>query len=84
MHRRLPVVVLSHCELTDSPDGVYEVARSLEHAVVRARALAGSRDVTVMGGGSTAGQLLCAGLLDEVKLHLVPVVLGAGTRCSVR
>ncbi|WP_405780903.1 dihydrofolate reductase family protein [Streptomyces sp. NBC_00859] len=37
-------------------------------------------DVVLMGGGATVGSALDAGLVDELTLHLAPVVLGAGTR----
>lgn len=50
----------------------------LEAAVHRAKDAAGDKDVLVMGA-DVAGQLLAAGLLDEVYLHLAPVVLGQGT-----
>ncbi len=50
----------------------------LEAAVRRAKAAAGDEDVLVMGA-DVAGQVLAAGLLDEVHLHLAPVVLGQGT-----
>ncbi|MFF0721970.1 dihydrofolate reductase family protein [Micromonospora sp. NPDC003816] len=49
-------------------------------AVAQARAAAGGRNVAVAGGGSLVRQVLRAGLLDEVELHVVPVVLGDGLR----
>jgi dihydrofolate reductase len=48
-------------------------------AVRLAQAAAGGRDVAVMGG-DTARQCLAAGLVDELELHLVPVLLGRGVR----
>jgi dihydrofolate reductase len=54
-------------------------------AVARERAEAASAaggkdlDVVVMGGGTTVGSALDAGLLDALTLHLAPVVLGTGT-----
>ena len=47
-------------------------------AVDRARAAAGDRHVLVMGGGALVGSCLRDGLLDELRLHLAPEVLGAG------
>ena len=41
-------------------------------------AAAGSQDVLVNGGADIARQFLNAGLIDEIRLHLVPIVLGAG------
>jgi dihydrofolate reductase len=56
------------------------VTDGIEHAVRRAQAAAGDKDVLVMGGPTVARQAVCAGLVDEIRLHLVPVLLGAGTR----
>ena len=48
-------------------------------AVTAARQAAGGRDVYVMGGGQLVGSCLAAGLLDVLRLHLSPEVLGDGT-----
>jgi dihydrofolate reductase len=50
----------------------------LEAAVRRAKDAAGSKD-TVVQGADVARQLLRAGLLDEVRIHLVPLLMGQGT-----
>ena len=50
----------------------------LEAATRRARDAAADKDVLVLGA-HVAGQLLRAGLLDEVRIHLVPLLLGEGT-----
>ena len=47
-------------------------------AVQRARAIAGERDVIVAGGAEIARQCLALGLIDELRLHVVPVTLGSG------
>ena len=52
---------------------------SLEAAVRRAKQAADTKDVLVLGA-DVARHLLRAGLLDEVRIHLVPILLGAGTR----
>jgi dihydrofolate reductase len=49
-------------------------------AIARAQAAAGSRSVLIMGGPSTARQALAAGLVDELRLHVRPVLLGSGAR----
>ena len=49
-------------------------------AVARARAAAGSKDVSVMGGATTISTLLDAGLVDEFHLHIAPRVVGGGIR----
>lgn len=56
------------------------VTDGIEAALQRAREAAGSQDIQVNGGADVAQQFLNAGLLDEVRLHLIPVILGAGTR----
>jgi dihydrofolate reductase len=48
-------------------------------AVDAARRAAGDRNVYLMGGGSLVGGCLAAGLLDQLRLHVSPEVLGAGT-----
>ncbi|WP_373684282.1 dihydrofolate reductase family protein [Micromonospora thermarum] len=56
------------------------VTDGIASAVAQARAAAGGKNVAVAGGGSLVRQVLAAGLLDELELHIVPVVLGTGLR----
>jgi dihydrofolate reductase len=56
------------------------VTDGVESALEQARAAAGEKDVLVSGGANTLGQFVEAGLLDEVQIHLAPVVLGEGVR----
>ncbi|MEV4369275.1 dihydrofolate reductase family protein [Nonomuraea sp. NPDC049637] len=49
-------------------------------AVKHARTVAGDGDIVVMGGADLIGQATDEGLLDELRLHLAPLLLGAGTR----
>jgi dihydrofolate reductase len=56
------------------------VTDGIEAALGRAREVAGPQDVRVNGGAEVAQQFLNAGLVDEIRLHLVPTLLGAGTR----
>jgi dihydrofolate reductase len=56
------------------------VADGIESALAQARKAAGSRDIAVAGGAQTARQYLSAGLIDELRLHIAPIVLGAGER----
>jgi dihydrofolate reductase len=79
---RLPVFVVTHNVPDDAPaDGVYVfVTDGIESALEQARAAAGEKDVTVMGGARTGQQFIAAGLVDELSLHVVPVLFGAGTR----
>lgn len=59
------------------------VADGIESALEQARTAAGDKDVAIAGGASAVQQYLAAGLLDELYLHIVPVVLGAGERLLV-
>lgn len=56
------------------------VTEGIEAALDRARPAAGERDVSVAGGASTVNRFLAAGLLDELRLHITPSLLGVGTR----
>jgi len=56
------------------------VTDGIEVALERAREAAGGQDVMVWGGAEVINQYLAAGLLDELELHVVPVLLGAGAR----
>ena len=49
-------------------------------AVERARSVAGDKDVVVMGGANVIDQALAAGVVDELRIHLSPVLFGGGTR----
>lgn len=64
--------------LADSHDFTF-VTDGSAAAVEQARAAAGDRDVFVMGGGALIGSCLRDGLLDELRLHVSPEVLGSGT-----
>jgi dihydrofolate reductase len=79
---RAPVFVLTrHPRDTVVKDGGTSftfVSDGIEAALAHARAAAGERDVQVAGGGSIVQQFLNAGLLDELNVHLVPVLLGEG------
>jgi dihydrofolate reductase len=72
-HPREPLVKRGGTTFTFVTDGI-------ESALARARDAAGPRDVSLGGGASVARQYLAAGLLDEVVVHLVPVLLHGGTR----
>ncbi len=56
------------------------VTDGIESALAQARAAAGDGDVVIGGGATTINQYLAAGLIDELRLHIVPLMLGAGTR----
>lgn len=60
------------------------VTDGIESALTRARAAAGGKDVTLGGGASVVQQFLAAGLLDELEVHIVPLLLGGGERLLER
>lgn len=80
----VPVFVLTHHPREPLPmrgsTTFNFVTDGIESALDRARSAAGDRDVVIAGGASTIGQYLRAGHLDELFLHVVPVILGAGER----
>lgn len=56
------------------------VTEGIESALEQARKAAGAKDVALAGGADVAGQYLAAGLIDEMELHMVPILLGGGAR----
>jgi dihydrofolate reductase len=62
----------------DGDTTYYFVADGIESALPRAREAAG--DVSIHGGASSINQYLAAGRIDELRLHIVPLTFGAGTR----
>ena len=56
------------------------VTEGVPAAIDQARAAAGDKDVVLMGGANVIDQSLAARLVDELRIHLSPLVLGGGTR----
>ncbi|GAA0542073.1 dihydrofolate reductase family protein [Actinomadura livida] len=79
---RLPLFVLTHRAPDDAPEnGVYTfVTDGVESALRQAREAAGGKSVYVMGGPDIGSQFIRAGLVDQIGVHLVPVLFGGGTR----
>jgi dihydrofolate reductase len=79
-----PVFVLTHHPrepLTMEGGTTFHfVTDGIESALAQAREAAGDGDVAVAGGAATVRQYLRAGLLDELRLHVAPVMLGGGER----
>jgi dihydrofolate reductase len=79
-HDGVPIHVLTHkVDKDDEPPGSVEYFTDVMSCATAARAAAGDRAVMVHGAGA-AHSFLEAGQLDEVELHVVPVLLGAGRR----
>ncbi|MFI6233892.1 dihydrofolate reductase family protein [Micromonospora sp. NPDC050784] len=79
-----PVFVLTHHAREPQPmkggTTFHFVTDGIEAALAQARAAAGDGDVSIHGGATTINQYLAAGLVDELRLHIVPATLGAGVR----
>jgi dihydrofolate reductase len=80
---KVPHFVLSHTvpeKLAKGATAFTFVADGLQSALTQAKAAAGDKDVVVGGGATTAQQFISAELIDELQIHLVPVLLGEGLR----
>jgi len=75
------VVVVTHRPEPEGwdPEAPFRFVDGVEAAVATAQELAGDRTVEV-AAGEVGGQVLAAGLVDEVRMDVVPVVLGSGKR----
>jgi riboflavin biosynthesis pyrimidine reductase len=80
-----------HAWMFDTPDGnkaeldqIVDVGAfvtdGIHSALDQAGEAAGDRDVAIAGGATTVNQYLAAGLVDELRIHIAPVTLGAGER----
>jgi dihydrofolate reductase len=79
-----PVFVLTHhprrpVEMLGGTTFVF-VTEGIDAALIRAREAAEDGDVAIAGGAQTVNQYLAAGLVDELRLHVTPIVLGRGER----
>jgi dihydrofolate reductase len=72
-HAREPLVTEGGTTFTFVTDGI-------ESALEQARRAAGEKDIALSGGAQAAQQYLNAGLVDEMQLHMSPMLLGAGER----
>ena len=80
----MPIIVLTHeAHKPIAKQGgttYYFVTDGIERALRQAEEAAGGKDVTVLGGATAVQQFISAGLLDELEIHLIPILLGSGTR----
>jgi dihydrofolate reductase len=79
-----PVFVLTHHPRDPQPmDGgttFHFVTDGIDAAMKLAREAAGDGDISIHGGPTTVNSYLAAGMIDELRLHIVPLMLGAGVR----
>jgi dihydrofolate reductase len=79
----MPVFVVTHHErepLTLADTTFTFATGGIESALREAREAAAGKDVVIGGGAHVVNQYLAAGLVDELELHVVPLLLGAGAR----
>jgi dihydrofolate reductase len=72
-HARKPLVMQGGTTFVFVTDGI-------ESALRQARKAAGGKDILLGGGANIAQQYLAAGLIDEIELHVVPLLLHGGAR----
>jgi len=81
---RVPVFVVTHKARTpwvrEGGTTFHFVTDGIKSALEQAKAAAGGNDVRIAGGARMVQQFLNAGLVDELSIHLAPVLLGAGVR----
>jgi dihydrofolate reductase len=80
----MPVFVLTHharkTVVHDNGTEFVFVTGGIEEALERAREAAGDKDIGISGGAEVAQQYLAAGLVDELQIHIAPLLLGRGVR----
>lgn len=83
---QVPIFVLTHHppeQLTKGQNDrltITFIMDGIQNAIEKAKSAAGSKDVTVVGGASTAQQCINNGLADELEIGIMPILLGAGLR----
>ena len=83
---QVPIFVLTHHPPQTVIKGqndklkIIFVIDGIETAIQKAKAAAGEKDVTVVGGAKTAQQIINARLFDELQIGIVPILLGGGLR----
>jgi dihydrofolate reductase len=79
-----PVFVLTHHEREpvemDGGTTFHFVTDGIESALEQAQAASADGSVAIAGGAATVNQYLAAGLIDELRVHIVPIVLDGGER----
>jgi dihydrofolate reductase len=83
---QVPIFVLTHHPPQQVTKGqndklkIIFVTDGVESAIEKAKQAAGEKDVTIVGGASTAQQVINARLFDEIQIGIVPILLGGGLR----
>ena len=74
----VPAFVLSENVPEKIPAGFTFISNGIETAATQAKAVAGHKNVWVMGGAAIGRKYIKSGLLDEIHIHLIPVLIGEG------
>ncbi|MBI1879896.1 MAG: dihydrofolate reductase [Chloroflexi bacterium] len=80
---QVPTFVLTHAvpeKVAKGAEAFTFVTDGIESILKQAKAAAGDKNVVIGGGANTAQQFMKAGFIDEIQIHLVPVLLGDGIR----
>jgi dihydrofolate reductase len=83
---QVPIFVMTHHPPETPTKGqndklrIIFVTDGVESAIQQAKAAAGEKDVTIVGGASTAQQIINAELFDELQIGIIPILLGGGLR----
>jgi dihydrofolate reductase len=80
----VPVFVLTHAarerEVKDGGTTFTFVTEGVQSAFEQAKAAAAGKNISIAGGGNTVQQFFAAGLIDEIQIHVAPLLLGGGVR----
>jgi len=76
----VPAFVVSGSRPEKMVKGFSFINDGIESALNQAKSIAGNKNVWIMGGANLAGQYIKAKLIDELHIHLVPILLGGGSR----
>jgi dihydrofolate reductase len=77
---QVPAFVLTRRVPEKLIEGFTFVSNGIESAVAQAKAVADNKNIWIMGGATIAQQYVNARIPDEIHIHLIPVLLGNGTR----
>jgi dihydrofolate reductase len=80
---QVPTFVLTHAvpdRVAKGAEAFIFVTDGIESVLKQAKAAAGDKNVVIGGGAKTAQQFMKAGFIEEIQIHLVPVLLGEGIR----
>lgn len=75
-----PTFILAHQTPSHIVEGFTVITDGIESALSQAKAVAGDKHVWIMGGANVIQQYIKANLIDELHIHIAPVLFGEGTR----